>query len=166
MTPSGDGKWNRRAHLHNKEMCVFSRRRQWKSDHAGVMHSNYFHFTTCSQCYTGEEVCMQPTFSTSRNSAKSAPRYALSSCYSGAVQPHQASFTITQVPYSRGPGLHSRPCLLTNLGSFSTSKKTPNAAYFSTKQPAINLYTPNVNNSWRTAPLTSKISFYIFIQQI
>ena len=25
---------------------------------------------------------------------------------------------------------------------------------------------PNVNYSWRTAPLTSKIAFYIFIQQI
>jgi len=30
----------------------------------------------------------------------------------------------------------------------------------------INLLTPNVNYSGRTAPLTSKISFYIFIQQI
>jgi len=30
----------------------------------------------------------------------------------------------------------------------------------------INLKTPNVNYSWRTAPLTSKIAFYIFIQQI
>ena len=30
----------------------------------------------------------------------------------------------------------------------------------------INLQTPNVNYSWRTAPLTSKIAFYIFIQQI
>jgi len=69
MTPSGDGKWNRRAHLHNKEMCVFSHRRQWKPDHDGVMHSNYFHFTTCSQCYTGEEVWLQPTVSTSWNSA-------------------------------------------------------------------------------------------------
>jgi len=26
--------------------------------------------------------------------------------------------------------------------------------------------TPNVNNSGRTAPLTSKVAFYIFIQQI
>jgi len=25
---------------------------------------------------------------------------------------------------------------------------------------------PNVNYSWRTAPLTSKVAFYIFIQQI
>jgi len=30
----------------------------------------------------------------------------------------------------------------------------------------INLLTPNANYSGRTAPLTSKISFYIFIQQI
>jgi len=31
---------------------------------------------------------------------------------------------------------------------------------------SINLLTPNVNYSWRTAPLTSKVAFYIFIQQI
>ena len=30
----------------------------------------------------------------------------------------------------------------------------------------INLSTPNVNYSGRTAPLTSKFAFYIFIQQI
>jgi len=30
----------------------------------------------------------------------------------------------------------------------------------------INLLTPNVNYSGRTAPLTSKVVFYIFIQQI
>jgi len=30
----------------------------------------------------------------------------------------------------------------------------------------INLLTPNVNYSGRTAPLTSKVPFYIFIQQI
>jgi len=30
----------------------------------------------------------------------------------------------------------------------------------------INLLTPNVNYSGRTAPLTSKVTFYIFIQQI
>jgi len=29
----------------------------------------------------------------------------------------------------------------------------------------INLQTPNVNYSGRTAPLTSKVAFYIFIQQ-
>ena len=31
---------------------------------------------------------------------------------------------------------------------------------------AFNLLTPNVNYSGRTAPLTSKVSFYIFIQQV
>ena len=30
----------------------------------------------------------------------------------------------------------------------------------------INLLKPNVNYSGRTAPLTSKVAFYIFIQQI
>jgi len=30
----------------------------------------------------------------------------------------------------------------------------------------INLLTPNVNYSGRTAPLTSKVAFHIFIQQI
>ena len=30
----------------------------------------------------------------------------------------------------------------------------------------INLLTPNVNNSGRTAPLTFKVAFYIFVQQI
>jgi len=30
----------------------------------------------------------------------------------------------------------------------------------------FNLLTPYVNYSWRTAPLTSKVAFYIFIQQI
>jgi len=32
--------------------------------------------------------------------------------------------------------------------------------------PFFNLLTPNVNYSGRTAPLTSKVAFYIFIQQI
>ena len=30
----------------------------------------------------------------------------------------------------------------------------------------LNLQTPHVNYTWRTVPLTSKIAFYIFIQQI
>ena len=33
-------------------------------------------------------------------------------------------------------------------------------------QYLVNLLTPNVNYSGRTAPLTSKVAFYIFIQQI
>jgi len=32
--------------------------------------------------------------------------------------------------------------------------------------PVINLLMPNVNYSGRTAPLTSKVAFYIFIQRI
>ena len=32
--------------------------------------------------------------------------------------------------------------------------------------PLINLLTPNVNYTWRTAQLISKFAFYIFIQQI
>jgi len=35
-----------------------------------------------------------------------------------------------------------------------------------TKLWVVNLLTPNVNYSCRTAPLTSKVAFYIFIQQI
>ena len=34
------------------------------------------------------------------------------------------------------------------------------------KPLVFNLLTPNVNYSGRTAPLTSKVAFYIFIQQI
>jgi len=34
------------------------------------------------------------------------------------------------------------------------------------KATQLNLLTPNVNYSGRTAPLTSKVAFYIFIQQI
>ena len=41
-----------------------------------------------------------------------------------------------------------------------------NTATYRTYFTSINLYTPNVNYSWRTAPLTSKVAFYIFIQQI
>jgi len=37
---------------------------------------------------------------------------------------------------------------------------------FNRKRYNINLLTPNVNYSGRTAPLTSKVAFYIFIQQI
>jgi len=36
----------------------------------------------------------------------------------------------------------------------------------SAKIKTVNFLTPNVNYSGRTAPLTSKVVFYIFIQQI
>jgi len=38
--------------------------------------------------------------------------------------------------------------------------------YYGQGQVSFNLLTPNVNYSGRTAPLTSKVAFYIFIQQI
>jgi len=38
--------------------------------------------------------------------------------------------------------------------------------FISRKLYNINLLTPNVNYSGRTVPLTSKVAFYIFIQQI
>jgi len=40
------------------------------------------------------------------------------------------------------------------------------AATYSLQSSFINLLTPNVNYNGRTAPLTSKVAFYIFIQQI
>ena len=62
--------------------------------------------------------------------------------------------------------------VLMNLWSFRiTQKETQiflnkriHGASF--KQNFINLLTPNVNYSGRTAPLTSKVAFYIFIQQM
>jgi len=49
----------------------------------------------------------------------------------------------------------------------------PSTSHFSTEHSAkyhsydiINLLKPNVNYSGRTAPLTSKVAFYIFVQQI
>jgi len=44
-------------------------------------------------------------------------------------------------------------------GNSTAQSQAPDDGY-------INLWTPNVNYSWRTAPLTSKVAFYIFIQQI
>jgi len=47
-----------------------------------------------------------------------------------------------------------------------------NSGYFRPKPTyiydyiSLNLLTPNVNYSGRTAPLTSKVAFYVFIQQI
>ena len=42
----------------------------------------------------------------------------------------------------------------------------PRKGFDSRSDRLINLLTPNVNYSGRTAPLTSKVVFYIFIQQI
>jgi hypothetical protein len=43
-----------------------------------------------------------------------------------------------------------------------TSVSTP----YAIRQRSLNFQTPNVNYSCRTAPLTSKVAFYIFIKQI
>ena len=43
---------------------------------------------------------------------------------------------------------------------------TPNLTMMVTGHGNINLLMPNSNYSGRTAPLTSKVAFYIFIQQI
>ena len=43
---------------------------------------------------------------------------------------------------------------------------TPSNLNSSIRFNNINLLKPNVNYSGRTAPLTSKVAFYIFIQQI
>jgi len=48
---------------------------------------------------------------------------------------------------------------ITTMNSIASEASTCTMKYF-------NLQTPNVNYSGRTAPLTSKVAFYIFIQQI
>jgi len=50
--------------------------------------------------------------------------------------------------------------IITNL-----SKRSGNYTY-APRHFSINLLTPNDTYRGRTAPLTSKVSFYIFIQQI
>jgi len=53
----------------------------------------------------------------------------------------------------------SKFCLSLIVDCFCTS-------WNETSLQSFNLLTPNVNYSGRTAPLTSKVAFYIFIQQI
>ena len=57
-----------------------------------------------------------------------------------------------------------------SITTFSLSKTSRNVPWTYLQQfsfdVGINLLTPNVNYSGRTAPLTSKVAFYIFIQQI
>jgi len=53
-------------------------------------------------------------------------------------------------------------------GTMSLKRILPAFEYFVNFSVVIeiNLLTPNVNYSGRTAPLTTKVAFYIFIQQI
>jgi len=62
----------------------------------------------------------------------------------------------------RFAGVSLIPPLLDTLVSFIYTLPYINLATGS----IVNLLTPNVNYNGRTAPLTSKVSFYIFIQQI
>jgi len=48
----------------------------------------------------------------------------------------------------------------------SGGNRTCNRSKRAAVNPLLNHLTPNVNYSGRTAPLTSKVAFYIFIQQI
>ena len=45
-------------------------------------------------------------------------------------------------------------------------KRTHRRTAVASTQSNFNLLTPNVNYSGRTAPLTSEVAFYTFIQQI
>jgi len=68
------------------------------------------------------------------------------------------------------------PCLCSAEDGNSCNRTTTNFPSFpwfsgiklhkSMQDSHINLLTPNVNYSGRTAPLTSKVAFYIFTQQI
>jgi len=53
-----------------------------------------------------------------------------------------------------------------HAASTRTSAMQQLPALSETSLVSINLLTPNVNYSGRTAPLTSEVAFYIFIQQI
>jgi len=77
---------------------------------------------------------------------------------------------VAQLCFSLQHGHHSNPTTpklkhTTNqeqndrYGNSTAQLQAPDDGY-------INLLTPNVNYSGRTAPLTSKVAFYIFIQQI
>jgi len=62
---------------------------------------------------------------------------------------------------------------LQSTGTINFSYKNSNKYFFLAKYyitqiqgTFFNLLMPNVNYSGRTAPLTSKVAFYIFIQQI
>jgi hypothetical protein len=104
------------------------------------MHSNYFHFTTCSRCYTGEEVWLQPTVSTSRNSTSRLRAVRRAAVNPGAVQSHQASiFTRSRAPF---------PALPFN-DSWFIQHLQENSQYrlLLNEQPAINtIYSYHPNN--------------------
>jgi len=52
------------------------------------------------------------------------------------------------------------------MSLYLNSLPNKTATFLTVRLSYLNLLTPNVNYSSRTAPLTSKVAFYIFIQQI
>ena len=78
-------------------------------------------------------------------------------------------FASLSLPHSHFPGpdqsfffFHAL-CICTVIKQVCTDRGSLNCTR---RLQIINLQTPNVTYSCRTAPLTSKVAFYIFIQQI
>ena len=96
--------------------------------------------------------------------------------YTGPGPPHYLGFTITsrnttlgRTPLdkwsARRRDLYLTPQNTTDIHSPS-GIRTRNRSKRAAADTRLNLQTPNVNYSWRTAPLNFKVAFYIFIQQI
>ena len=62
--------------------------------------------------------------------------------------------------------LFGRACDVYNKEMMALDKQSLYKSVGTMLQLFLNLLTPNVNYGGRTAPLTSKVAFYIFIQQI
>jgi len=80
-------------------------------------------------------------------------------CLTHFTQTFKCSVTHLNMGRSKGPH-HIRPTV-----QFSLSRPTCQHSFRLASQ-YFNLLKRNVNYSGRTAPLTSKVAFYIFIQQI
>jgi len=79
-----------------------------------------------------------------------------SACGTGVPNDNNCLPHFSAFPFSRVSWLNSRYviCCSVDVGSVQCA------------WAVLNLLTPNVNYSGRTAPLNSKVAFYIFIQQI
>ena len=69
-------------------------------------------------------------------------------------------------PVQTGPGVHLASYTMGTLSLPEVKRPVRGVDHPPTSSAEFNLLTPNVNYSGRTAPLTSKVVFYIFIQQI
>jgi len=56
-------------------------------------------------------------------------------------------------------------CRLLLKQKVTAAQLLPHSVTYRIPGGGLNLLAPNVNYSWRTAPLTSKVAFYIFIKQ-